>query len=437
MIKQILKKITVFIITLEAKLVLRRYKPRIVAVTGSVGKTSTKDAVAAVLGQKFFVRKSMKSYNSDRGIPLVVLGCESGWLNPFIWSLNILKGLRLIFAFKKIPYPDWLVLEMGVERSGDMEKLTSWIKPSIAVFTAIAEIPPHVEFFSGPEALANEKMRLVKDFGVDRFVILNADDKILCEAKNKIQAKIISYGFGGENDITASNYRVAYRQEDNREIPEGITFKADYKGSSVPVRVFGAFGKQQVYPVLAALAVGLALDFNLVDMGEALSRHKSPPGRMKLIEGVKNTWIIDDTYNASPMAVHAALDVLSDMPASGRKIVVLGDMLELGKYAVAAHKSAGDRASKVADIIFTIGPRAKFISAEAKEQGFDPKKIFEFSTSKEAAKPLENILQEGDLILIKGSQAMRMEKMVEEIMAHPEDKEKLLVRQEKEWLNKK
>ncbi len=434
--KQILRKLIVFIITQEAKLVLRRYKPKIVAVTGSVGKTSTKDAIAAVLGQKFFVRKSVKSYNSEIGIPLVILGSENGWFNPFIWLFNILKGLKLILSLKKKDYPDWLILEIGVERPGDMEKLAAWINPNIVVFTALAEIPPHVEFFAGPEALVNEKMKLIKGFDVDRFVILNADDKTLCEARAKIQAKIISFGFGEDSDVTSSNYRIAYRQENGREIPEGITFKADYKGRSVPVRIFGAFGKQQVYPVLSALAVGLVLDFNLVDLGEALSKHKSPPGRMKLIEGVKNTWIIDDTYNASPMALHAALDVLSDMPATGRKIVVLGDMLELGKYAVSSHKSAGDRAAKVADIIFTVGPRAKFISAEAKEQGFDSRKIFEFSTSKEVGKPLQDLIKEGDLILIKGSQAMRMERIVEEIMVHPEEKEKLLVRQEKEWIRR-
>lgn len=436
MFKKILKSIIVFIITFEAKLVLWRYNPKIVAVAGSMGKTSAKDAIAAVLGQKFFVRKSLKSYNSEIGIPLVILGLENGWSNPFFWFFNVIRGLKIILSPNKKDYPNWLILEIGVERPGDMERLAAWIKPNVVVFTALADIPPHVEFFAGPEALVYEKMKLIKGFDADRFVILNADDRTLCETKTKIQAKTISFGFDKDSDVSASNYRVTYKQENGREIPEGITFKADYKGSSVPVRIFGAFGKQQVYPVLSALAVGLVLDFNLVDLGESLSRHKSPPGRMKLIEGVKNTWIIDDTYNASPMALHAALDVLDDMPAIGRKIVVLGDMLELGKYAVAAHKNAGDRAAKVADIIFAVGPRAKFISQEAREQGFDPQEIFEFSTSKEAAKPLETILEGGDLILIKGSQAMRMEKIVEEIMAHPEEKETLLVRQEKEWRNR-
>ncbi len=366
-------------------------------------------------------------------MPLVVLGCETGWLNPFIWLTNIFKGFKLLAAPKKIKYPQWLVLEMGVERPGDMERLASLIKPDIVVLTALAEIPPHVEFFAGPEELIREKMKIIARCGVNDFVVLNGDDKTLCEAKQKIQTKIIAFGFNDDNDLKASNYHITYRQEESREAPEGVTFKIDYRGSSVPVRIFGAFGRHHVYAALAALGVGLAQDFNLIDISEALTQYKSPPGRLRLVEGNKNTYILDDTYNASPKAVHAALDTLADLPAAGRKIAVLGDMLELGKYTVQAHKVVGDRAGKVADIIFVVGPRAKFIAEEAKEQGFDPKNIFEFSTSAEAGKPLQEIIKEGDLILVKGSQSMRMEKIVEEIMAHPEDKEKLLVRQEKEW----
>jgi len=172
MFKKILKNLIVFIITLEAKLVLLRYRPKIVGITGSMGKTSTKDAIAIVLGQKFFIRKSVKSYNSELGVPLIILGAESGWLNPFIWFLNILKGAKLIFALKKIKYPQWLVLEMGVERPKDMQKLASLIKPDIVVFTAIAEIPPHVEFFASPEDLVREKMKILNRCNINNFVIL-------------------------------------------------------------------------------------------------------------------------------------------------------------------------------------------------------------------------------------------------------------------------
>jgi UDP-N-acetylmuramoyl-tripeptide--D-alanyl-D-alanine ligase len=134
--------------------------------------------------------------------------------------------------------------------------------------------------------------------------------------------------------------------------------------------------------------------------------------------------------------VLAALEVLKTLPAE-RKIAVLGDMLELGKFTIEEHKKAGRLVKEYnIDLLFTVGPRAKFIADEARAVGFNPENIFEFSSSDEAKKPLQEKIKEGDLILVKGSQAMRMEKIIEEIMAHPELKEQLLVRQEKEWLNK-
>ncbi len=429
--KQFFKKIIVFIITLEAKLALKKYQPKIVAITGTVGKTSAKDAISAVLGRGFKVRKTTKSYNSEIGVPLVILGCENAWFNPILWFLNILKGLRLILF--KTGYPKWLVLELGVERPGDMENLLSWIKPDIAVLTALSEIPAHVEFFPSPEALIKEKTKILKNLTSEDTVILNSDDILARPLQDdKLKAQLITYGFKEGANLLASNYHVVLKEENGKTIPEGITFKVDYKGSSVPIRLFNTFGRHHVYPALSALAAGVVVGFNLVDMAESLTGYNSPTGRLKLIEGEKNTFILDDTYNASPAAVRAALEVLKEIPAK-RKIAVLGDMLELGKYAIDAHRAIGKELLGVADLVFTVGPRSKFIATELKETGFEKKNIFEFSTSDEAKIELEKVLMEGDLILVKGSQAMRMEKIVEEIMAHPEKKDELLVRQEKMW----
>lgn len=424
--KEIFKKIIVFIITLEARLVVKKYKPKIVAITGSVGKTSVKEAVAVVLSIKYKTRKSARSYNSEIGVPLAILNCENGWYNPFAWLYNILRGVGLLILKKE--YPEWLVLEFGVERPGDMEKLISWLNPHIAVVTALSDIPAHVEFFASPQNLAKEKTKLLKNLGIDDFAILNFDDATVYEMKEKTKAKIITYGFGSTADFTVSSYHL---------IEKGLMFNADSENSSVPVRLFNVFGKHHVYTALAALAVGKAAEVNIVEAATALLNYESPPGRLKLLEGVKNTFILDDTYNSSPMALRVALEALRDNPAQ-RKIVVLGDMLELGKYTIEAHKSMADFIlDSGAAIVFTIGPRARFIAESLREKNFPAQNIFEFSTSDEAKKPIEENIKEGDLILVKGSQAMRMERIVEEIMAHPEDKEKLLVRQEKEWLNKK
>lgn len=362
----------------------------------------------------------------------MVLGCENAWFNPVLWLLNIFEGLRIIFFEKN--YPEWLVLELGVERPDDMARLVSWIKPHIAVITALADIPVHIEFFKDAESLIKEKSKILKNLNAEDFAILNHDDKLVYDLKEKTKAQIFSYGFEEGADLLASNYRLILREEEKKTIPEGITFKVDHKGNSVPIRFLNAFGRHQVYPALAALTVGVAAGLNLVEMAESLKDYESPPGRLRLLRGVKNTFILDDTYNASPTAAAAAIEVLRDLPAK-RKIVVLGDMMELGRYTIEAHKTIGLKLAQVADLVFTVGLRAKFAAEGLKEKGFEVKNIFEFSTADEAKKELEKNMKEGDLILIKGSQSMRMEKIVEEIMVEPEKAEELLVRQDKTWKN--
>jgi len=422
MFKSILKNIIAIFLKIEAKLILKKYKPKIVAITGTVGKTSTKDAIALILAIKFNVRKSEKSYNSELGVPLTIIGAKSAWNNVFEWFLVFLKGLKALI--KKEEYPEWLVLEMGVGKPKDMERLVSWIFPNIAVFTALAEIPVHVEKFPSAEDLIKEKIKLAGALKKDGCLILNGDDKIILNLK---ESKTITYGFTEGLDLIASNYNIS---------PDGINFKIDYKGNIIPVRIPNVFGKQYVYTALAALAVGISLELNLVETVEAISRFKPPAGRLNLLEGIKNSFILDDTYNSSPIAVLAALEVLKTLPAE-RKIAVLGDMLELGKFTIEEHKKLGRLVKEFKiDLLFTVGPRAKFIADEARCVGFDPQNIFEFSNSEEAKIPLQEKIKQKDLILVKGSQVMRMEKIIEEIMAHPELKPELLARQEKEWQNK-
>lgn len=432
--KKIFKNIIVKIITFEAKLILKKYQPSIIAVTGSVGKTSTKDAIAKVLKKSFKVRKSKKSYNSEVGVPLVIFDCETGWLNPFKWLSNIFKGIKLL-VFKG-DYPEWLVLELGVERPKDMENLVSWLGPNIAVITALAEVPVHVEFFSGPEALVREKAKILKNLKVDEYAILNGDDLAVFDLKEKTRGHVVTFGFDSEGDLVASNYRILFREDEEVPRPEGISFKVDVDGNSVPIRIFNVFGRHHVYPAMAALAVGRAVGLNLVEMAESLSRYESPPGRLKLIEGEKGSFILDDSYNSSPVALMAALDTLRDISAM-RKIAVLGDMLELGKYAIEAHKNMATYIIDAGvDIVFAVGPRAKFIAEGLREKNFNEENIFEFSTANEAKEHVEEIIEKGDTILVKGSQSMRMERIIEEIMAEPGKAKELLVRQEEAWLAK-
>jgi len=438
--RKFIKKIVVAILQLEAKLVLWRYKPKIIAVTGSVGKTSTKDAIFTVVDSVQSARKSQKSYNSELGVPLTILGQENAWYSPVGWLKIIFAGTSLFL--RRSEYPEVLVIEMGADKPRDIKRSVMNFPPHIGVITAIGEVPVHVEFFAGPEAVAREKVHVVRALGDDCYAILNFDDVAVLDMREKTKAKVLTFGFGDGADIQASHYSIMYRNERGASVPEGITFKVDHQGSSVPIRLFNTFGKHHVYAALAAIAVGVSQNINLVDIGSALSEYSAPPGRLKLIEGEKDTWILDDSYNSSPMALHAAIDLLEELPVPefpdgtrGRKIAVLGDMLELGKFAIEAHRAAGSRLDKI-DMLFTVGPRSKFIAEEVRSNAFAKEGIFEYSDSRDAARDLEQKIRPGDIILIKGSQAMRMERIVEEIMARPDKKEELLVRQDPVWLAK-
>ncbi|MFH1402587.1 MAG: Mur ligase family protein [Patescibacteria group bacterium] len=429
--KKILKKIIVWILRLEARLVLMKYKPKIVAVTGSVGKTTAKDAIYVVLSSAFFARKSEKSFNSEIGVPLTILGCENAWSNPLLWVKNIFIGLGVVLL--KNHYPKWLVLEVGTDAPGDIESLAKWLKPDIAVLTRFAKVPVHVEFFKSPQAVMEEKKKLVKYLKAGGLLIKNCDDEDINSIKAPKGAQIISFGYNTDANILGMSNQIIYKNS----IPVGTTFRVEYAGASVPVVLDGVLGKQHTYSALAALTVGISQKLNIVSVAQALTEgYKPQPGRMKLLEGIKGTTLIDDSYNASPIAMEKALELLRELvlKEGGKKIAVLGDMLELGKYSTEEHKKIGRLAAKICDVLITVGLRSKDITDGALLGGMSEKNILQFDNSTKAGKFLQNQIEKGDVILVKGSQSMRMEKTLEEIMAHPELKDELLVRQDAEWL---
>lgn len=427
--KFFIKKIIIWILFLETKIILKKYNPQIVAITGSVGKTGTKDVVFAMFSNLFYTQKSPKSFNSEVGIPLSIIGCQnSGWRNPISWLKVFWSGLALICLPSY--YPKWLILEVGADRPGDIKKVSEWLKIDIAIFTRMGEIPVHVEFFNSPEAVLKEKLFLLKALKPDGTIIFNSDDPILKEKIDKITShKKLSYGFERESHITASNYKIVYENH----LPIGINFKADFNGTSLPVKILGTLGRHQAYAILAGISAVVSQDSNPIKAIEGLNGYESPAGRMKIIPGVKNSLVIDDSYNSSPVAVLEALQTMSSLEIPGRKFIALGDMMEIGQYSIEEHKKVGALAAEFADFIFTVGLRAKNIAEGALQAGFSNEKIFQFEDSGKAGKQIEIMVQKGDVVLIKGSQAVRMEKATEEIMAEPMKKDELLVRQEPQW----
>lgn len=442
--KNTFKKIIIHILKLESMLVLRKYKPKVVAITGSVGKTSTKDAVYAVLSEFAYVRKSEKSYNSQIGLPLTILGVPNGWNNPVSWVKNIFKGLSLIILPHK--YPEWLILEVGVGKPGDMKETASWLSTDAVVITAIGETPAHIEFFTSRKHLIEEKSGLIKTLKKEGLLILNADDEAVLGMKSKTKSLTITYGFSENADFLASGDNILYAKEDESKprsntVPQGIVFRVDEEGSSLPVVIEGVFGRNHVYAALAALALAHGLKLNMLLSINALKNYEVPSGRMRLLEGIKNTLIIDDTYNSSPFACESALKTIGSInkesKSKNRKIAVLGDMLELGKYTEEAHKNIGTIAKENVEVLVVVGARAKGIKAGALEAGMSEENIFEFMTSVEAGEFIKTLIKKGDIVLIKGSQGMRMERTVEAILLDQENKKKLLVRQDEEWLEKR
>ena len=417
------------ILKLLARLTLKRYDPGIIGITGNVGKTSTKEAIGVVLRGERIVRASSKNFNNELGLPLSILGDWKETGGIWFWIKVIVGSVARLLIIDH-SYPEVLVLEYGVDRVGDMKYLLDIARPHIGVFSAMGEIPVHVEFFAGTEGILREKTKLIQHLPTTGFAILNADDERVMSVRELARANVITFGFSENADMRISNFQ-NYCDEDNA----GVKFKLTYGGSTVPVTIEGSVGKTVAYAAAVASIVGLTFGMNLVKTGEALLKYKLPKGRERIIAGIKHSLIIDDTYNASPLATQEALHTLGSMKAR-RKIAVLGDMLELGKHTLTAHETAGKTAAEVSDILFTIGVRAKTIAEAAAKNGFSKKKIFAFTNIYEAGMQLQQKIQKGDVILVKGSQGVRMERIVKEVMAEPLLASELLVRQSSAWFKK-
>ena len=416
---------------------LLRYKPKIIVITGSVGKTSTKDAVYAAISKVSYVRKSEKSYNSEIGLPLTILGVPNGWNSLEIWLKNIARGFWLFLVPHK--YPKWLVLEVGVGKPGDMKKTASWLKSDVVIITGIGETPAHIEFFDSRKDLIEEKSLLIKTLRKDGLLVLNADDEAVLYMKTKSKHRTVTYGFTEGVDVLGSGDNILYEEigePSKAGEPQGIVLRVDIEGNSLPVTIEGVFGKNHVYAALATLAVSLGLKFNILDAINALKSYDIPPGRMRLLKGIENSLIIDDTYNSSPFAASSALRTLGEVKCVGRKIAVLGDMLELGKHTLEAHKNIGKIAKENVDVLVVVGHRAENIKEGALDTGMSADKIFEFLDSYKAGEFMKAFIKNGDVVLVKGSQGMRMERVVSEILLDQKNKNKLLVRQDPEWLQK-
>lgn len=425
--KEIFKKLVVQILVWEASLVLKKNKPYIIAVTGNLGKTSTKDAIYAVLKDHFYIRRSEKSMNSEFGVPLTILGYKSGWNNPLKWLWIIINGIFVPFSKH---YPTHLVLEVGADRPNDIKNITKWLIPDITVVTQFGEVPVHIEFFKDREEVIKEKGYLVDVLKNDGVFIYNADDHDAEKLIPKTKARTVGIGIHHEAEIKANNVKVYGNPI------EGTTAEVVVNGAKYDLVLPEVAGKSPIYCALPAIAVARELNVPINLAVDSLRSGLKPKGRMRLLKGINGSTIIDDTYNASPKATEHGLKTLADIDCKGRKIAVLGDMLELGSHTRDEHYKIGLEASKCVHLLFTVGIRSRAIAEGALDGKMKDGTIVECDNSILAGKELVNILKEGDIIYVKGSQSMRMERMVKMILAEEHKPHEVLVRQEKEWVQK-
>ncbi|PIP21428.1 MAG: hypothetical protein COX39_03000 [Candidatus Nealsonbacteria bacterium CG23_combo_of_CG06-09_8_20_14_all_40_13] len=375
--KKILLKILQAILRMYASALLKLKKPTIVAVTGSAGKTSTKEALFEVLKIKFKknISKSYGNLNNEIGLPLAVFHFKRTYSGLEYSAVICWIFLKFsLYVLKILPYPKVLVLEMAADKIGDMAYLTTFVKPKVSVITNIASA--HLESFQTLENVAKEKRKILEVLPKDGLAVVSRND--------------------------VENYQLGSRTQ-------------------AQVKLFGEDNAQEEICQI----VGEYFGIKRGDIEKTLTQIKPLAGRLNLISGKNDSWILDDTYNANPASTIYALQNLQKQASrlkAERKIVLLGDMLELGKDAIALHQQIGEQIRQQADIFVAVGEAVKAAKPD-----------FCFSNPLLAAEFLLKKIQRKDIILIKGSQGMRMEQAVEKLMANPKQAQEILVRQSASW----
>ena len=410
-------KIAIIFSTTIAKLIIWKYRPIVIAITGNVGKSSTKEAIALVVSKKYTIRKNELNYNTEIGVALTIMGVEqSGSPSFLVWFKHLLIGIGLLIKRDK-NYPKVLILEYGADRVNDIKKLCNIARPDIAVLTNIGEIPVHIEYFNDIDKIYNEKANIVKMLKSTGSAILNFDNEKIYNFRKFTKANIISYGFNSEADVHISSYKIETKPD---LLESSMYMRFEYKNHFAPFEIKQVLGRGFAYAFLCAVCVGIAIDINLLDSLRALEDYQLLPGRLNLVNGIKNSYIFNDCYNASPIAVENSLNLMGDF-IDQRKIFVFGDMLELGHYSEKAHRLV---AKYIMDnnikIFIAVGEKTKFTIESLEKAGFDQNNIYHFNNSNDVRLKIQDLIYPGDLILVKGSHSMHMERIVKEIAFEPD-----------------
>ena len=348
---------------------------KVIGVTGSVGKTTCKELTAAVLGCAFAVLKSEANLNTEIGLPLTLL------------------QLR--------PEHRRAVLEMGMYGPGEIRLLCQIARPQMGVVTNVG--PIHMERLGSLEAIAAAKAELVESLPADGAALLNGDDPLVAAMAQRTAARVVSFGASPKCDVRGAVLASAGL--------EGVTYRLTCGDESVDVAT-ALPGRHNLHNVLAAAAVGLADGLSLQQIAEALGRAQVPL-RLRTLPGPNGSTIIDDSYNASPASMLAALDLLAELP--GHRLALLGDMLELGAFEEEGHRLVGQRAAHSLHALYVVGERGRLIGEAAQAAGLP--EVHFLRSQEEAAAALRRALGRGDYLLVKASRALALDTVIEELTA--------------------
>ena len=347
-----------------------RFKIPVIGITGSNGKTTTKEMTAAILNRKLNVLKNFGTENNHIGVPLTLMRLK--------------------------PEHKIAVLELGTNHLGEVRRLSEIARPSVALITNIG--PSHLEHLKDIDTVLKAKTEILEFLDKDARVIVNADDEHLKKIKTKL--KLVKFGLDKKADFAADKVNVE---------PDGISFRLNGKWKIE----MSVAGRHSVYNALAAIAASWDFGLSIEEIIEALREFKGPSMRME-VKRFGDIKIINDTYNSNPLSMGQAIEALKDMTTKGRKILVAGDMLELGNLSGRFHHLVGRQAAESGiDLIVAVGKLAEHVARGAKEAGMSQKKIKMFNLTKDARETMTNLVKKGDIVLVKGSRAMKMEEIVQ------------------------
>jgi UDP-N-acetylmuramoyl-tripeptide--D-alanyl-D-alanine ligase len=350
-----------------------KFDVRVIGITGSVGKSSTKELTWAVLSRRYNALKSPGNLNNEIGLPLTLV--------------------QLRRQHQEV------ILEMGMYAVGEIAELCAIARPQVGVITNVG--PTHLERLGTLERIAQAKAELAEALPADGTAILNVDDPLVRVMAERTRAQVMTYGLDPEADMWADDV--------HSEGLEGVRFRLHHGQEVLHVKV-PLLGRHSVHTSLRAAAVGLVEGESWEEIVAGL-QDVSAQLRLVAVPGPENSTILDDTYNASPTSSIAALNLLEELPAR-RKIAVLGDMRELGSYQEEGHRKVGARAADVVSLLITVGPLAGIIADEARHSGLPAEALISVAGNEEAIAALNEVVGPGDMILVKGSRSMQMEEIV-------------------------